>query len=87
VSPIGVSMVRSRIAMHVKFNIYAGVIPGFWCSGCETRTKKYGSHTRIIMPSLNATTVLLSRTEKYIFERVSCAKGIYNSYTFPSSQL
>jgi hypothetical protein len=53
VSHIGVSMVRSRIAMHVKFNIYAGVIPGFWCSGCETRTEKYGSHTRIIMPSLN----------------------------------
>jgi hypothetical protein len=66
VSPIGVSMVRSRIAVHVKFNIYAGVIPGFWCSGCETRTEKYGSHTRIIMPSLNDTRICTRRLAREI---------------------
>jgi hypothetical protein len=53
VSHIAVSIIRSRIAMHVKFNIYAGVIPGFWCSGVTPVRKTYGSDTRIIMPTLN----------------------------------
>ncbi len=33
VSHFALPIVRSRRGVHVKFNIYAGVIPGFWCSG------------------------------------------------------
>jgi hypothetical protein len=33
VSHFALSIVRLRKGVHVKFNIYAGVIPGFWCRG------------------------------------------------------
>jgi hypothetical protein len=66
VSHIAVSMVRSRIAMHVKFNIYAGVIPGFWCLGCETRTEKHGSHTRIAVHMRTPNIVAVTSYQKYL---------------------